>query len=183
MRVVFLCPFYTSSKLGICVKIQVMKSLPQFEVNERKAGNIARIALKDSFLSQLRKTFERGKTGNLERSTVNTRFRAGRLDRLILKSPRYSFQSHFGSSKTGTQKPSNRREADIKSFTRHVKGKKIEISSHRRSGGSVAGFNKKIKYRARNHISRTLNETKALENLATALGENRIVLIASQIDF
>lgn len=159
-----------------------MKAQQNFESEERKAANIARSALKASFLSQIRRTFHR-RSGTMEKSTVNTRFRIGRLDRIVLKSPRYSFQSHFGSSKKGTQKASQRKGASVKSFRRRTHNKTVEVHSHSRKGGSVVAFNKNRRYNARNHIARALKQTNALEVLATSLGNNRIVLITSQIDF
>jgi len=149
---------------------------------ERKAGNTARAELRSSVLAQIRNTFHK-RSGNLEKSTVNTRYKGGLLDRLVLNSPRYSFQSHFGSDKYGTQKPSAREGAAVKSFQRHLKGKTIDIQSHERSGGAVVAFTKNRNYKAYNHISRALQQTQALENLATALGNSRAVLITSQIDF
>ncbi|MEO8534266.1 MAG: hypothetical protein ABI441_10960 [Flavobacterium sp.] len=134
-------------------------------------------------MNEIRNTFKRGDSGKLEKSSVSAKYRNGRLDRLTLNSPRYSFQMHFGSSKSGTQKPTQRKGSHVKSFSRHIKGRNSEVKSYERRGGSVSGFNKNINYRSNNHIARALNQTKALENLATALGENRIVLIASQIKF
>jgi hypothetical protein len=49
-----------------------------------------------------KRTFHR-RTGTLLKSTVNANYKVGRLDRLTLNMPRYSFQQHFGSSLTGTQ--------------------------------------------------------------------------------
>lgn len=161
-----------------------MKDFYKFESDEKKAANIARAALKSSLINQIKRTFHRGKTGKLlKESNVNSRFVLGRLDRLVLNSPRYSFQSNFGSTKSGFQKSGSRRGGSVKSFVRHLDGKKIEVHSHDRQGTTVAAFDKNIRYKTRNHISRALKQTKALENLATALGENRIVLISSQIDF
>ncbi|MEN9907129.1 MAG: hypothetical protein RLZZ540_270 [Bacteroidota bacterium] len=149
---------------------------------ERKAGNTARTELKTSVLSQIKRTFHK-RSGDLEKSNVNARYKAGLLDRLVLNMPRYSFQSHFGSAKTGTQKASQRQGGAVKSFQRHLKGKTVEVAAHQRAGGTVQAFNKNRSYKAYNHIARALQQTKALDNLATSLGNNRAVQITSQIDF
>lgn len=153
------------------------------EAEERKAGKIAAAALKASLINQIKITFHRGKTGMMEKSTVLPRYKDARLDRLVLQMPRYSFQQHFGSSLTGTQKETERKGTTVKSFQRHLEGMVTEVKSHDRRGGSVRAMRKNIKYGAHDHISRALKQTNALENLATALGKNRIVLITSQIDF
>jgi hypothetical protein len=53
--------------------------------------------------------------------------------------PRYSFQQHFGSSLTGTQKLQKKRS--IKSFQRHLEGIVTDVKSHER-GGSVSAMRK-----------------------------------------
>ncbi len=152
------------------------------EALERKAGNVARTALKASLINQIQRTFHR-RTGTLLKSTVLARYREGRLDRLVLNTPKYSFTEHFGSDKSGTQKPTERKGSSVKTFQRHLEGKTTTVKSYDRAGGSVVGFNKNEPYGAHNHLSRALKQTPALENLATALGNHRAVLIASQIDF
>lgn len=152
------------------------------EAEERKAGNIAKNALKASLLNQIHRTFHR-RSGSLLKSTVGARFKNERLDRLVLETPKYSFTQHFGSSLPGTQKATERQGSSVKSFQRHVKGKVSEVDAHERRGGSVRGFIKNEPYGTHNHLSRALSQTPALENLATALGNNRAVLIASQIQF
>lgn len=159
-----------------------MENNLNFESEERKAGRKAATALRNDIRNQIKRSFDR-RSGNLEKSTVTSRYKDARLDRLVLNMPRYSFQSHFGSTKTGTQKQTTRKSGEVKAFVRHVQGKTINISSHTRSGGSVVGFNKKINYKAYNHIARALATTRSLENLATDLGNNRAVLITSQINF
>jgi hypothetical protein len=153
-----------------------------FEAEERKAGNIAKNALKASLISQIKNTFH-NRSGAMERSTINSRMKEGRLDRLIINTPKYSFTQHFGSSKTGNQKASERKGASVNSFQRHLEGKTATIRAYERAGGAVKSFNKNIEYKAHDHIAKALNQTNALEVLATSLGENRIVLIASQINF
>lgn len=160
-----------------------MTVTPNFEIAERKAGNIARTALKSAYLSQISRTFKRGKTGKLEKSTVTARYRQGRLDRFAIMTPQYSFQEHFGSSKSGNQKSSQRNGADVKSFIRHLSHKRSNVRAHHRDGGTVDGFNKRRRYTAKNHIAKALNNTNALEVLATSLGENRIIMVTSQIRF
>jgi hypothetical protein len=167
--------------LEIASKFKHME-IVDIESEERKAGSIARAALKASLINQIKRTFHR-RTGTLEKSTVNANYKVGRLDRLTLNMPRYSFQQHFGSSLTGTQKETERKGTSVKSFQRHLEGMVTEVKSHDRRGGSVRAMRKNIKYGAHDHISRALKQTNALENLATALGKNRIVLITSQIDF
>jgi hypothetical protein len=152
------------------------------EAEERKAGNIAKNALKTSLVTQIKNTFGR-RSGELEKSTVNSRMKDGRLDRLVLNMPHYSFKAHFGSSLTGTQKATERKGASVKSFQRHMEGKVTSVSAYERKGGIVKAFNKNIDYKAHNHIAKALNQTNALEVLATSLGNNRMVLITSQIDF
>jgi len=153
-----------------------------FEALERKAGNTARTALKASLINQIQRTFHR-RTGGLLKSTVLARYKEGRLDRLVLNSPKYSFTQHFGSSLPGTQKPTERKGTSVKSFQRHLEGMATTVKSFDRKGGSVKGFNKNEPYNTHDHLSRALKQTPALENLATALGNHRAVLIASQIDF
>lgn len=152
------------------------------EALERKAGNAARTALKASLINQIQRTFHR-RTGTLLKSTVLARYRDGRLDRLVLDSPKYSFTQHFGSSLSGTQKATERKGTTVKSFQRHLEGMVTQVEAHERKGGFVKAFNKNEPYGAHDHLSRALKQTPALDNLATALGNHRAVLIASQIDF
>ncbi|WP_222616889.1 hypothetical protein [Flavobacterium kayseriense] len=152
------------------------------EAEERKAGRIAAAALKASLINQIKNTFNR-RTGALEKSTVLARYKSARLDRLVLNSPRYSFQTHFGSSLPGTQKATARKATSVKSFQRHLEGKVSQVQAHERKGGRVSAMRKNEPYRATNHIAKALNQSNALENLATALGNNRMVLITSQINF
>jgi hypothetical protein len=152
------------------------------EAEERKAGNIAKNALKVSLITQIQGSFHR-RSGGMEESTVNSQMKDGRLDRLVINTPKYSFTQHFGTSLTGTQKPTERKGASVKSFQRHLEGKVSSVSAHVRTGGSVKAFNKNIDYKASNHIAKALKQTNALEVLATSLGENRIVLVTSQINF
>jgi hypothetical protein len=152
------------------------------EAEERKAGNLAKNALKASLLTQIKGSFHR-RSGALEKSTVNSRMKGGRLDRLVINSPKYSFTQHFGSSLTGTQKATERKGSTVKTFQRHLEGKVASVSAYERSGGSVKAFNKNIGYRTHNHIARALKQTNALDVLATSVGQNRAVLITSQIDF
>nr|WP_315245190.1 hypothetical protein [uncultured Flavobacterium sp.] len=159
-----------------------MEVSANFQEEEKKAGSIARAALKASYLTQIRSTFNR-RSGDLEKSNFSARYRGGFLDRLVLNSPHYSFKEHFGSSKTGAQKESTRSASNVKTFSRHINGETVQVRAHTRSGGSVKAFNKRREYTAKNHISRALSQTNALDVLATSLGENRIVLISSQISF
>ena len=152
------------------------------EAEERKAGSIARVALKASLINQIKRTFNR-RSGALEKSTVNARYKNGSLDRLTISSPKYSFTQHFGSTLTGTQKATERKATSVKSFQRHLEGKVSEVKTHERRGGSVRSMRKNEPYKATSHISKALQQTNALKNLATALGNNRVVLITSQIDF
>lgn len=152
------------------------------EAEERKAGSIARVALKASLLSQIKSTFGR-RSGVLEKSTVNAKYKNGSLDRLTISSPKYSFTQHFGSTLTGTQKATERKATTVKSFQRHLEGLAVQVKSHDRKGTSVRAMRKNEPYKATSHISKALNQTNALKDLATALGKNRMVLITSQIDF
>ena len=152
------------------------------EAEERKAGSIARLALKASLINQIKSTFDR-RSGALEKTTVNAKYKNGSLDRLTISSPKYSFTQHFGSSLTGTQKATERKGTSVKSFERHLEGLAVQVKSHDRKGTSVRAMRKNEPYKATSHISKALNQTNALENLATAIGKNRIVLVTSQIDF
>jgi hypothetical protein len=152
------------------------------EAEERKAGSVARAALRSSLLNQIKKTFSK-RSGALEKSTVNARYKVGRLDRLVINTPKYSFTQHYGSSKTGTQKETSRKATSVKSFSRFIAGNTATVKAHDRKGGSVTAFNKNEPYKATDHISRAFKQTNALEVLATSLGQNRITNITSQIDF
>ena len=152
------------------------------EAEERKAGGIARTALKASLLNQIKRTFHK-RSGTLLKSTVNARYKEARLDRLTISSPKYSFTQHYGSSKTGTQKATERKATSVKSFQRHLEGMVTAVKSHERSASSVKAFNKNEPYNAHDHLSRALKQTNALEVLATSLGQNRITNITSQIEF
>lgn len=152
------------------------------EAHERKAGKTAAAALKASLINQIRRTFHR-RTGTMEKSTVLARYKNARLDRLVLQTPRYSFQQHFGSTLTGTQKATERKATAIKSFQRHLEGMVTQVKAHERSGGPVSAMRKNIKYGTHDHLTRALKQTNALKALANDLGQNRIVLISSQIDF
>lgn len=152
------------------------------EAEERKAGSIARTALKASLLNQIRNTFKK-RSGSLEKTNVTARYKSARLDRLTIQSPKYSFTQHYGSTKTGTQKATERKATNVKSFSRFLAGNTATVKSHDRKGGSVAAFNKNEPYKATDHLSRALKQTNALEVLATSLGQNRITNITSQIDF
>ncbi|NRT11544.1 hypothetical protein [Flavobacterium sp. 14A] len=152
------------------------------EAEERKAGRKAAATLRNDFRVLIRNSFK-SRSGKLEKSTVTARYKEARLDRLVISQPAYSFQSHFGSTKSGTQGATNRKGADVKGFTRHINGKTVQVSSYNRTGGQVKAFNKNRNYAAYNHIARALQSTKALETLATDLGNNRITQITSQINF
>lgn len=119
----------------------------------------------------------------MEASTVSARYRVGRLDRLVMTSPHYSFKAHFGSTKTGSTNALNRGGTNVSQFERHVAGRSVPVKAHARSGGEVRAHRKGIDYKATNHIADALKSTPALDTLATELGNNRIVKIVSQIDF
>lgn len=150
--------------------------------SERKAGNKAATTLRSSFRSVIKSRFHR-RSGEMEKSTVTTKFRDGRLDRLILKSPHYSFKEHFGSTLTGTTGETHRKATNVREFIRNVKGKQQHIKANKRRATDVKAHNKGINYKARNHIAIALKKTNALDQLATEIGQNRIVEITSQIDF
>jgi len=153
-----------------------------FQRKEKSAGRKATASLGTALRSEIGSTFNR-QTGSMEESRFSSKFRDGRLDRIVLTSPHYSFKSHFGSSLSGQTKGFQRKAANVKSFVRHVRGVAQTVEAHTREGGSVRSFTKNRTYKAYNHISSALNATPALQNLATALGENRIVDIVSQIHF
>jgi ABC-type lipoprotein release transport system permease subunit len=153
-----------------------------FDSEEKKAGNKAAAALRSALRAQIKSDFQ-SRSGAMERSNVTARFKEGNLDRLVMHSPHYSFTEHFGSSLTGTQKQTVRSGSTVRSFQRHIKGETSFVQAHTRSGGNVKAFRKNIHYKAKNHIAEALKSTEALNALATELGNNRIVLITSQIDF
>jgi len=153
-----------------------------FLEEEKKAGNVARLALKQSLISQIKKSFKK-RSGTLEKSNVTTRYVDGRLDRLVINTPKYSFTQHYGSKKPGTQKPTERKATSVKSFQRHLEGMVTEVDAHERKGTTVKGFLKNEPYPAHEHLSRALKQTNALEVLATALGESRAALVTSKIYF
>jgi hypothetical protein len=171
-------------KLGICVKFQEMAINSNFEAEERKAGNKAAGTLRAAYRTKVNSVFKR-KSGALEKSTFSARFKEGWLDRLVLLTPHYSFKEHFGSTKTGNTPSYSRGGAKVRSFQRFMGGglKTRQVEAHVRGGGSVRAHNKGRNYKARNHIAEALKSTSALEVLATDLGQNRIVLVTSQIDF
>jgi hypothetical protein len=128
------------------------------EAKERAAGLKAAAALRAAYRMQIKSTFKRN-SGTLEKSNISPRYRQGRLDRLVITSPHYSFKNHFGSTKKGM------------------------TPVHSRKGKPVKAHSKNRQYKAFNHIALALKATNALEQLATDLGNNRAVLITSQIDF
>lgn len=153
-----------------------------FLEEEKQAANIARKALKASLISEIKRSFNR-RSGALEKSNVTSRFKEGRLDRLVINTPKYSFTQHYGSEKSGTQKPTERKGTNVKSFQRHLEGMVSEVKAHERKGGSVVGFNKNEPYNAHDHLGRALKQNNALETLATSLGQSRATLITSKIRF
>lgn len=155
---------------------------PDFQIQERKAAAKATSSLRQSFRSVIASVFKKV-SGALQKSTFTSRFRDGLLDRLILKSPRYSFQTHFGSTLSGTTAETSRKGTEVNSFERFISGQKREVKAHSRAGSKVKSHVKGIRYKATNHIAEALKRTNALETLATDLGENRIVEITSQIQF
>ena len=152
-----------------------------FEASEKKAGAKAARIITSAVRSTVSSHFER-RSGEMEKSRASARYKVGHLDRLVLFSPHYSFKSHFGSTKPGATKANHRKDANVRSFERHYKGKLQTVAAHHRSGGAVAAHVKGIDYKSTNHIAEALNATNALEQLATDLGVNRIVKITSQID-
>lgn len=154
----------------------------EFSVRERQAGSKAASSLRVTFRIFIKSRFDR-RSGLMEKSTVTAKYRDQRLDRLILKAPHYSFKQNFGSTLRGTTEETHRRETNVKSFTRHVAGRSVEVSPHTRGAATISAHIKGINYKVHNHISAALKSTKALETLANDLGVNRIVDITSQIDF
>lgn len=155
-----------------------------FQAEERKAASRATRALTASFRAKIKSVFDR-RSGKLEETNVRSRFRDGGLDRLVVNSPYYSFMNHFGSGKAGNTPTHSRGGANVRSFQRFMGGglQTRQVQAHSRSGGSVAAHIKGIQYKGHNHIADALQSTNALEQLATDLGENRIVNVVSQIQF
>ena len=155
-----------------------------FEAKEKLLGNAAAKALTASFQNQIKKIFDR-RSGNLDKTNVRPRYKEGRLDRLVISSPKYSFTTHYGSSKKGTTPETTRKGSDVRSFSRHLENSVMDnqVKAYHRSGGTVKAHVKGIDYKATNHIVKAFRATNALNVLATQLGSSRAVLIVSQIDF
>lgn len=155
-----------------------------FQSQEKRLGSAAAKALTASFKNQIQKTFDR-RTGALDETNVTARYKDGRLDRLVINSPKYSFTTHFGSEKKGDTGETNRKGTDVISFSRHLKNSVEDhsVKAHYRAGGVVKAHVKGIDYKATNHIAKAFRATNALHVLATQLGSSRAVLITSQIDF
>ncbi|PZO33177.1 MAG: hypothetical protein DCE86_05300 [Flavobacteriaceae bacterium] len=149
---------------------------------EKKAANTASVLLRGAMRSEIKSVFKR-RSGALEKTNVSPRFKDGRLDRLVISSPKYSFTWHYGSKKTGITPSYFRKGGAVKAFTMHLQSGPKEIPAHNRSGGIVKSHNKGIDYKSTNHIAKALSSGNVLENLATQLCENRAVLITSIIDF
>lgn len=154
------------------------------EAHEKKIGAAAARALKASFLNQIKKTFD-SRTGALEKTNVRARYREGRLDRLIINSPKYSFTTHYGSAKKGDTKQTNRSPTAVRSFARHLENSVVDhqVKAHSRAGGTVKAHIKGINYKATDHIAKVFRATNALDVLATELGNSRAVKILSQFDW
>lgn len=153
-----------------------------FLEKERAAGRKASAALRVAFRAKIKSTFNR-RSGDMEKSTVTAKYKEGFLDRLVLGSPHYSFKHHFGSSLSGTTGATSRKQSSVNSFSRHVNGENVTVKSHTRKATNVVAHIKGIDYKSKNHIAEAFKSTNALQQLATDLGENRIVNITSQIDF
>lgn len=151
-------------------------------IKEREAGRKASSALTNSIRSKTKSLFKR-RSGDMDLSRFYPRYRDGRLDRLILTSPHYSFKQHFGSAKHGTTPETQRKQTEVAEFTRTIKGETQTVKAHIRKATSVKAHDKGINYKAQNHISKALKESNALNQLADDLGENRSVFITSQIEF
>lgn len=155
---------------------------PNFENKERAAGLKAAAALRAAYRTIVKSTFKR-KSGSEEKSNFSPRFREGRLDRIVMQAPHYSFKKHYGSTKTGITKTTNRSGHSVKAHTRQYEGMVRSVRAHNRKATVVVPHKKNIDYKAYNHIAMALKATNALEQLATELGQNRIIQITSQIDF
>lgn len=155
-----------------------------FEAEEKKIGSAAGRALTASFQNQIKKTFDR-RSGNLDKTNVRPRYRDGRLDRLVISSPKYSFTTHYGSSKKGDTPETTRKSSEVRSFARHLENSVMDhqVKAHTRSGGTVKAHIKGIDYRATNHITKALKATNALQVLGTHLGNNRAIKILSSFDW
>lgn len=155
-----------------------------FEANEKKIGNAAARALGASLQNQIKKTFDR-RTGSLEKTNVRARYKDGRLDRLTINSPKYSFTTHYGSNKKGDTKETKRKATEVRSFERHLDNSIVEhtVKAHSRAGGTVKAHIKGIDYKATDHIAKAFRATNALNVLATELGNSRAVKIISQFDW
>lgn len=175
--------FFQSSRYWNLHEISnTMEENFDFQAHEKKAGSAAARALSASLKSEINSVFKR-RSGAMAKSGVTTRYKDGRLDRLVLNSPHYSFKHHYGSTKSGVTGPSTRKTSAVSPFVRVVNGQGVFVSAFTRSGGAVSIHDKKINYKSTDHIAKALKKTNALESLATELAENRMVEITSNFNF
>lgn len=156
--------------------------MSDFLQKEREAGRKASAALTRELRSEIKSLFKR-KSGELEKTNVSSRYKDGRLDRLVLTSPYYGFIKHYGSIKTGKTGTKNRSGGPVKSFTRQYEGMVRPVKAHFRKASIIPGHNKNIDYKSSNHIAEAFKKSNAIEILATDLAENRAVDISSKISF
>lgn len=152
------------------------------EQKEREAGQRAAVALKTALRAKIGSTFKK-RSGLLSKSTVSAKYREGRLDRLTIQSPHYSFKLHFGAAQKAKTPSFDREQHDVNSFSRVVSGKNQTVKAHKRKNSKISAHAKGVKYKAYNHIADAIKSSNALEVLATELSENRAVKISSQINF
>lgn len=154
--------------------------MSDFLQREKQAGQKASGLLRRELRAEIQSVFKKI-SGNMEKSNVTARYRDGRLDRLVLSSPHYSFKHHYGSVKTGKTRTKIRSGGPVKSFVRQYEGMVRPVRAHIRKAAVVPQHNKGIDYKSYNHIAEAIKKSNVLEILATDLAENRAVDIVSKI--
>ncbi|WP_417365881.1 hypothetical protein [Flavobacterium beibuense] len=148
--------------------------------SKEKAAAIKAVAsLKRALNSSISKHFN-SRSGQLRKSSVKDDIKDGMLDRLILKSPKYSFVLHHGYDAVEEVQPKNRKGSSVKP---HFRGGTdgTSISGYQRSGGSVSGFKRSSKFEGAGHITEAIYASNVLETLANDLAESRAVYVTSNI--
>lgn len=154
-----------------------------FVAIERAAANKAAKSIQSNIRSQHQSIFKKH-TGALAKTRVTPKYRKQSLDRLVITAPRYAYQLHFGSEKTGQTKSFSRKAARVSSFVRKTKNGKTRVSSFNRIGSTVKSHDKNRKYKAYRNVSRALiKSTPSLNELANTLSNNRSIQIVSLINF
>lgn len=154
--------------------------MSEFLQREKQAGQRASSLLGRELRSEISSVFKK-ETGQMEKSNVTPRYRDGRLDRLVLTSPHYSFKLHYGSVKSGKTKTKVRSGGPVRAHVRQYEGMVRTVRAHVRKRSIIPQHNKNIDYKGYNHIAQAIKKSNVMEVLATDLAENRAVDIVSKI--